>query len=611
MFSVRLALALIASLVFGAHAACGADIPPAPVGQPALLAEPDYKSFKLVGTENAKVEFSVEPFKELGCTTLLHLKTKEACSAAYAAQIRLPNRDAIHKGDVILAHFYLRTLKSSLESQEGLTEFVIEDAKSFTKSVQFHAGALGQWREFFVPFQSSAEYAPGEANIIFRAGFQPQDIEVAGLVIMDYGAQENLARAPTGSMRLHYAGQAADAPWRAEAEQRIENIRKAGLTIEVVDGAGQPVPGIDLTVEQTRHAYWFGTAVRADKIVQPNDPDAQARYRAALAEMFNAVTFENDLKWPFWTRDLDATIASQKWLDAQGIALRGHVLVWPSHKKGLPETLYPLMDKPDELRVAILDHIHDITTKLQPAAAWDVLNETFTNHEFMDVLGRDAMPTWFTAAHADTPQSRLFINDWGIVTSGGTDAMHQADYEKTITYLLKNNAPLDGIGMQGHFGMEPTGPEKMLAVLDRFGKFGKEIQLTEYSTQFDDPNDAAKYLGDTLTIFFSHPATSGFILWGFRDGIGMQNKSFLYDKNWNLTPSGKVWKDLVYGKWWTNAQVVSAADGRATVSGFFGQYKITAHDHGTDHEVTGELKPGGSVIRVVINPPAAAQAASN
>jgi GH35 family endo-1,4-beta-xylanase len=617
MSSGRPAGVLLLALLFSCGALffpklCADNAAPAAPGDSALLTESDYAAFHRAGPEAGKVDFSIQPLNQLGYSSVLHLTTKEACTAAYSAQIGQACPRAIHKGDVVLAHFYLRTLHSSIESQEGTTELVIEDTKSYAKSLQFRASALGEWREFFVPFTADTDYAPGQASIILRAGFQPQEIEIAGLVIRDFGPVANLAAPPVGVVRLKYDGQAADAPWRAAAEARIEKIRKAGLIIRVVDGAGHPVPGAELTVQQTKHAFWFGSAVRADKLVDPAHPDDQAKYRAAVAEMFNVVTFENDLKWAFWQRDLNATLASDRWLHDQGIALRGHVLVWPSREKGLPPALFPLFAQPDQLRQAILDHIRDVTAQLQPPAeAWDVLNEPFTNHAFMDVLGRDAMATWFQAARQDSPGSRLFINDWGILSSHGADVVHQADYEKNIAFLLDHHAPLDGIGMQGHFGVEPTAPDVMLRILDRFGKFGKEIQLTEYTTQFVDPNDAAAYLRDCLTVIFSHPATTGFILWGFRDGVGMPNKSFLYDKNWNLTPSGQVWKDLVYGKWWTQAQAVSAADGSAEVSGFLGQYKITARHAGLESVATIELKPGGSAITIVLADKATAQTSSN
>ncbi|MGB8352303.1 MAG: endo-1,4-beta-xylanase [Chthoniobacteraceae bacterium] len=586
-----------------------------PVPQPeesGLLDPSGYKFFKLEGAEAQKARFIIKATDGPGCKSLLRLETMQACSSPYAAQITQHNREAIRKGDVLLAHFYLRTVKSSLESGEGFVQFVVEDSRSYSKNARFDASALSEWREFFVPFTATADYPPGGASVIFRAGFQPQTVEITGLAIRDFGASEDFWKLQGAARKLSYPGLASDAPWRAEADRRIAKIRKSDLTVRVVDASGHPVPGVELTVRQTRHAYWFGSAVRVDAIMDTGNPTEQAKYRAALPELFNEVTFENDLKWPFWMRNLDATQAAVKWLDTQGIALRGHNFVWPSHTKGLPESLYPLVDKPDELRQAITDHIKEVTSRIQPpAAAWDVLNETFNNHEFMDVLGRNAMVTWFQTARECSPQSRLFINDFGIVTGGGTDKPHQDDYEKTIAWLLENKAPLDGIGMQGHFGREPTAPGRLLAVLDRFGKLGKEIQMTEYSTQFDDPKEAAQYLRDCLTVFFSHPSTSGFILWGFHEGSGMKQKSFLYDKDWNLTPSGEVWKSLVYGKWWTNATATTGPDGTAKINGFHGQYEITARDHDVETKTTIELKPGGATARIVEGNTPAPVSASN
>ena len=41
----------------------------------------------------------------------------------------------------------------------------------------------------------------------------------------------------------------------------------------------------------------------------------------------------------------------------------------------------------------------------------------------------------------------------------------------------------------------------------------------------------------------------------------------------------KVWRDLVKGKWWTNADLTSAAEGEAITQGYFGWYDITI-EHG-------------------------------
>ena len=62
------------------------------------------------------------------------------------------------------------------------------------------------------------------------------------------------------------------------------------------------------------------------------------------------------------------------------------------------------------------------------------------------------MVDWFAAARRNLPGTPLFINDYSILSGGGQDVAHQDHYEATIAYLLEAGAPLDGIGMQGHFG---------------------------------------------------------------------------------------------------------------------------------------------------------------
>lgn len=566
-----------------------------------LVSEKDYSAFQLVGPDAGKVTVTEQPFDGPGIGKVLRIETREACSSSYAAQWSARNSRPVQKDDVLVLRFYLRTIKSELESQEGQTEVVVEDAATYDKILQFGATALDGWKEHLIPFVATADFPSGKAAINFRVGYQPQIIEIAGLTITNFGPREKLSEAAAGGARLDYAGLAPDAPWRAAATERIEKFRKGDLKITVQDENGNPVPEARVSIAQTRHAYWFGSAVRSDRLVQPGKPDEEKAYREAVRGFFNAVTFENDLKWPFWQRNFPATEASIAWLHEEGIALRGHALVWGSRKKGLPESEYGLTENPARLRQAILDHIREILGKVKPpAAAWDVLNEAFNHHEFMDLLGDEAMGEWFRAAREASPSSLLFINDWGIVTSRGRDTRHQDAYAKTIAHLIDGQAPLDGIGMQGHFGRELTDPEQMLRVLDRFGAFGKEIQMTEYSSQFSDPEDAAVYLRDCLTVFFSHPSTSGFILWGFQEGVGMPNKSFLMDKTGRLTPSGQTWQDLIFREWWTKATAMSDLQGQVASRGFFGEYRIIADKDGLTGSTTVQLDRSGASATVVL-----------
>ena len=211
-----------------------------------------------------------------------------------------------------------------------------------------------------------------------------------------------------------------------------------------------------------------------------------------LTELFNVATLENSLKWvplegqwgPSYT--LDAAKGGIAWLREHGLDVRGHVLIWPGWRN-LPRSLRPHENDPAYLRAAVDKHIRDVASAVKGTVIhWDVMNEPFDNHDLIDILGDDAMVDWFKAARAVDPAPKLFINDYAILSGGGGDTPHRAHYEKTIQYLVDHKAPLDGIGMQGHFGDALTAPEDLLAILDRFARFGKPIWITEYDVVIKD-----------------------------------------------------------------------------------------------------------------------------
>ena len=55
-----------------------------------------------------------------------------------------------------------------------------------------------------------------------------------------------------------------DETWRLEANQRIDQVRKADMDITVIDEEnGLPVPGVEIDVKLTRHQFRFGGIARA------------------------------------------------------------------------------------------------------------------------------------------------------------------------------------------------------------------------------------------------------------------------------------------------------------------------------------------------------------
>ena len=282
------------------------------------------------------------------------------------------------------------------------------------------------------------------------------------------------------------------------------------------------------------------------------------------------------------------------------MTLRAQNLLWPSWGY-LPNNVEKLKNDPAALRQRITAHITEEMTALKGLyAEWDVVNEPYSNHDLMDVLGDHAMVDWFQQAHALDPQARLFINDNGIMESNGEDIAHAAAYEKTIQYLLDNKAPLGGIGMEGHYSSVLTPPDTLLKFLDRFGRFGVPIETTEFDINTTDEQAQADYTRDYMTATFSHPAVMGFLMFGFWESDHWIPNAASWRKDWTIKPSGKVYAELVFHQWWTNTQGRTNKAGEYGTRGFLGDYDITITRGNQTKTVKTPLVRPGTTLRVVL-----------
>jgi GH35 family endo-1,4-beta-xylanase len=372
-----------------------------------------------------------------------------------------------------------------------------------------------------------------------------------------------------------YAGREPDAPWRQPAAARIEKYRKGNLTIVVKDKRGKPVADADVTVKMRRHAYGFGTCVNGPVLSgQRVSPEDLQKYKDTIVRLFNKAVMENDLKWPSWAREetRPRTLAAVDWLRAQDIPVRGHNLIWPSWKN-TPPGLRDLKDDPAKLSEAIIAHIEDETAAMRgKLVEWDVINEPFSNHDVLDILGQSAMVDWFRAAHRGDPDAKLYINDFNIVA--GEDAQHRDDYYHKIQALIQAGAPLDGIGLQSHFGRHPVAPEEAYRRIDRFAHFKKMLEITEFDFNPADEQLQADYTRDYLTVAFSHPATVGFLMWGFWQGSHWRPAAAMFRQDWSTKPNYDAYYDLVFKQWWTNATGKTNHGGKYQVRGFLGDYDL-------------------------------------
>jgi endo-1,4-beta-xylanase len=501
----------------------------------------------------------------------LRAQTKQRPPHTYSVQIRFPNTAPIRRDDSLLVRFTAR----SAEATEATTGMVFERASEpFTKSIELDVSVGKEWKPFAFAFRAAEHYEPGQGQLNFRLGYGPQTIDLGGIELLNFGGQIPPDALP--STQFGYAGQEAEALWRTAALERIEQIRKGDLIVRVTGNDGRPMTGIAVSVEMKRHAFGFGSAVAARLIAGPESEDSR-RYRETILQFYNRVVFENDLKWPQWENpaNRELTLQAARRLREHGIDIRGHCLVWPSWRY-VPKDVKGLQNDPPALRKRVNDHILDEAGAMRGLLSeWDVINEPHSNRDLMDVLGDEAMVEWFKLARQADPHAKLYINDYNILAGGGARRGRQDDYEKTIRFLLEQGAPLDGIGMQGHFGQTLTPPAELIQTLDRFAAFGKEIQVTEHDINITDERLQADYTRDFMIAVFSHPSVTGILTWGFWEGRHWRPNGAYFRRDWSVKPAGEVWKELVFTDWWTRASGSTSNNGEYRVRGFHGDYEIT------------------------------------
>ena len=504
---------------------------------------------------------------------VLKLSASVRPSNPWDAQLQIPIAFGLSKGDTLLVRFSVRALKAQPETGEGRTAVILERGEPpYTKSLNQNIPVGRAWKEWNLPFTAVEDVPTGKVNLNFHFGFGAQTIEFQNISLVNYKASKRASELPR--TRLTYAGVEPGAPWRAEADKRIEKYRKAPLTVKVVDKkTGKPIPGVQVEITQQSHAFAFGTAVAADHLIATG-ADAN-RYREVFQKYFNRATIENHLKWPFWEAwNKTDGLRALEWLNEKKIPVRGHCLLWPSWRNS-PPNIKALAGDKAALTKRIEAHFAEVAGACQGKVVdWDVVNEPFDNHDITDILGRDSLIRWFKLAQKHDSKARLFLNDYPAMDGSDTGNAHLNHFEETLRFLQKGGAPLQGIGFQGHFGASPVPPTRVLSCLDRFGKLGLPIAITEFDINMEDEQLQADYTRDFLTACFSHPSVSEIITWGFWEKRHWFPKAALWRTDWSIKPNGQAWVDLTTKKWWTSARGTTNAQGRFAVRGFHGEHEV-------------------------------------
>lgn len=506
----------------------------------------------------------------------------------------------LKKDEVCLLRFMARTVYAKTETGIGFIQpFFERSGPPYTKSLDRKIELSREWKEYCLPFTIIEDYGANESAVGIFLGFQEQIIEIADLQLLSYGTDFDIKKIPDTIPK--YRGQEPDAPWRIEADQRIEQYRKDDLELTVLDLNGNTVADAEVEIRMKRHAFGWGSAVTVDRILQ-QDEDGN-RYREIVEKYFNRVVFENDLKFWAWQNihHREKIYRASDWLKERNIDIRGHVLVWPSWRNS-PKHLADWAEEPEKIRQYFRDHIKDEVEGMKGRLIdWDVVNEPYDNNDITKLLGGKEVIEWFKLSRKYDPIAKLYLNDYGILSAEGLDVKHHDYLDNIFKYLLKNKAPLDGIGFQAHFGSQATPPDKLLEILTRFGEFGLPISITEHDIATKDEEYQADYTRDFLTTVFSHPSVEAVLTWGFWENSHWVPDAAYYRTNWSIKPAGQVWIDLVTKKWWTDIDAKTKADGKLSVRGFLGDYEITVRKNGKMKTVPAIIPKGGTRIKIKLD----------
>jgi endo-1,4-beta-xylanase len=222
----------------------------------------------------------------------------------------------------------------------------------------------------------------------------------------------------------------------------------------------------------------IGTAVDTDLL------GSDATYTSILDREFNSVTPENAMKWERVERDrgvLDFAAADRLVAHARAHrqVVRGHTLVWHSQ---LPAWLTAGTFTDAELEAILHQHITDEVSHFRGRVyAWDVVNEAFNEDGtlrdtiWLRQLGPGYIAKAFRWAQEADPRAKLYYNDYNLESIGPkSDAAYAL-----VQDLRRQGVRIDGVGFQGHLGLQYPYPDTLGDNLKRFAALGVDVAITE------------------------------------------------------------------------------------------------------------------------------------
>ncbi|XP_064600826.1 uncharacterized protein LOC135467003 [Liolophura sinensis] len=244
--------------------------------------------------------------------------------------------------------------------------------------------------------------------------------------------------------------------WVAEANARIDKIRKSNIHVKVTRDSGVDANSITVEIKQKRHSFPFGSTVVA-WLMNKNNSGSDQKYRQFIFDNYNWAVLENALKWPQLEKsrghvDYSVAEAALRRMRSHGIKVRGTTLIWGAQERNVPSWVLPL--PLSEIQAEVNKHIQNTVTHFKDLVEhWDVNNELlhgqYYENKFHDL---DYSKKIFRLVHQYDPDVKLFLNDYDVVAGGG----HTEAYFTQAKDFKASNTYIGGLGLQCHFNSPPV-----------------------------------------------------------------------------------------------------------------------------------------------------------
>jgi endo-1,4-beta-xylanase len=274
------------------------------------------------------------------------------------------------------------------------------------------------------------------------------------------------------------------------ADVKKADTKNAGLKATRPGSANNAKPVAAATQQTKTLKQAYANYFPIGAAIEPKDFVNNKPVTDLILREFSSITAANQMKPTY----LEAKEGVFTWKNGDAVAdfamnnglkLRGHCLVWPQQ---MPKWMYRDGNKAasKELLLSRLKtYITTVVTHYKGKAyCWDVVNEAipYIGPDPLDnrvdslyvIAGEDYIAKAFEYAHAADPNAQLYYNDNSFEWSKKRDKIY--NYLKK---LKSQGVPIDGVGLQAHWGIEGISEEYLQQTIDMFSSIGLKVQLTE------------------------------------------------------------------------------------------------------------------------------------